>query len=74
MSLGVIIKASLADIMQFMDPVVYHTVAFLGMKSKGDSGRGKTVRVAGHVKHWGICWEVDGKKVGLISSSSLFEA
>jgi hypothetical protein len=57
-----------------MNPVVYHTVAFLGMKSKGDSGRGKTVGVAGHVKHWGIFWEVDEEKVGLISSYSLFEA
>jgi hypothetical protein len=60
--------------MESMNPVVYHTVAFLGMKSKWDSGRGKTVGVAGHVKHWGICWEVDEKEVGLISSSSLFEA
>lgn len=69
-----IIKASLADRMESMNPVVYHTVAFLGMKSKGDSGRGKTVGVAGHVKHWGIFWEVDEEKVGLISSYSLFEA
>lgn len=56
------IKASLADMMESMNPVVYHMVAFVGMKSKGDSGRGKTVGVVGHVKHWGICWELMKKR------------